>query len=125
MYEPSHSEREREREREKDIQTHTYIHVYIYIYRRLYEIWGCRGLEKALDQIEAERGESTEAAIQLERQAQGLARSDSAEKERDVRRVVMREKRQAAWRHLSLTERDMLTVLSAVCKVAPPASPQS
>ena len=34
-----------------------------------------------------------------------------------MRRVVMREKRQAAWRHLSLTERDMLTVLSAVCKV--------
>ena len=88
-------------------------------------MWGCRGLEKALDQIEAERGESTEAAIQLERQAQGLARSDSAEKERDVRRVVMREKRQAAWRHLSLTERDMLTVLSAVCKVPSPAPPRS
>lgn len=29
----------------------------------------------------------------------------------------MREKRALAWRHLSLNERDVLTVLSAVCKV--------
>lgn len=77
----------------------------------------CRGLEKALDQIEAERGQSAEAAIHAQRSAKGLPRSDSIEKERDVRRVVMRERRQAAWRHLTLPERDVLTVLSAICKV--------
>ena len=76
-----------------------------------------RGLEKALDQIEAERGQSAEAAIHAQRSAKGLPRSDSIEKERDVRRVVMRERRQAAWRHLTLPERDVLTVLSAICKV--------
>ena len=36
--------------------------------------------------------------------------------ERDVRRVLMREQRASAWRHLFLPERDGLTVLSAICK---------
>jgi len=78
-----------------------------------------RGLEKALDQIEAERGQTSEAALEAERSLRGLTPNDSAKKERDVRRVVMREKRQTAWRRLSLNERDVLTVLSAICKVEP------
>ena len=35
----------------------------------------------------------------------------------DVRRVLMREKRLSAWRHLRVPERDVLTVFAAVCKV--------
>ena len=35
----------------------------------------------------------------------------------DVRRVLMREKRLSAWRHLKVPERDVLTVFAAVCKV--------
>lgn len=75
-----------------------------------------------MDQIEAERGEKAEQAIQARKEAQGIFRSDSAEREKDVRRVIMREKRSAAWRHLTLNERDVLTSLSAICKV-PPARP--
>lgn len=37
----------------------------------------------------------------------------------------MREKRQAAWRHLNLNERDVLTVLSAVCKVLSRSVPKA
>lgn len=36
---------------------------------------------------------------------------------RDVRRVVMRERRAAAWRHLNVLERDVIIVVSALCKV--------
>ena len=72
----------------------------------------CRGIERALDQIEAERGQQTEAALNT---GPALPRSDSAKKE-EVKRSVMREKRASAWKHLSLNERDVLTVLSAVCK---------
>lgn len=70
-----------------------------------------------MDQIEAERGQKAEDAIEAEKCAQGLGRSDSVERERDVRRVIMREKRSTAWRHLNLNERDVLTSLSAICKV--------
>lgn len=70
-----------------------------------------RGLEKALDQMQAERGQQAEQA------ALGSGSNDESVADQDVRRVVMREKRQAAWRHLSLNERDVLTVLSAICKV--------
>lgn len=73
-----------------------------------------RGIERALDQIEAERGQRTEAALGAEQP--GLPRTDSAKKE-EVQRSVMREKRSLAWKHLSINERDVLTVLSAVCKV--------
>ena len=75
-----------------------------------------RGIERALDQIEAERGERAEAALGSGAESEPLPRSESAKKE-DTRRSVMREKRALAWRHLSLNERDVLTVLSAVCKV--------
>jgi hypothetical protein len=37
---------------------------------------------------------------------------------RDVRRVVMRERRAAAWRNLHVLERDVIIVFSALCKVA-------
>lgn len=76
------------------------------------ESCACRGIERALDQIEAERGQQTEAALNT---GPALPRSDSAKKE-EVKRSVMREKRALAWKHLSLNERDVLTVLSAVCK---------
>ena len=36
---------------------------------------------------------------------------------RDVRRVVMRERRAAAWRNLHVLERDVIIVFSALCKV--------
>lgn len=36
---------------------------------------------------------------------------------RDMRKVMMRGRKVAAWRRLSLPERDVLTVLSAICKV--------
>lgn len=36
---------------------------------------------------------------------------------RDVRRVMMRERRAAAWRHLNVLERDVIIVFSALCKV--------
>lgn len=39
------------------------------------------------------------------------------EKGKDARRNLMREKRKKALKHLSVPERDVLTVLSAVCKV--------
>jgi hypothetical protein len=35
---------------------------------------------------------------------------------RDMRRVMMRGRKVAAWKRLSLSERDVLTVLSAICK---------
>lgn len=79
-----------------------------------------------MDQIEAERGQKTEDALQAEKEAQGMARTNSAERDRDVRRVIMREKRSSAWRGLSLNERDVLTSLSAICKVTfCPQSPPS
>ncbi len=77
-----------------------------------------RGIERALDQIEAERGQQAEAALNT---GPALPRSDSAKKE-EVKRSVMREKRALAWKHLSLNERDVLTVLSAVCKASLSAS---
>ncbi len=70
----------------------------------------CRGLEKALDQMEVERAQSQASA------KPSTAKGDDP-KERDVRRVLMRERRAAAWRHLTTSERDVLTVLTAVCKV--------
>ena len=72
-----------------------------------------RGLEKALDAMEAERNADLAKAAKP-----GERSSESGEgKERDVRRVLMRERRAAAWRHLHVLERDVLTVLSAICKV--------
>lgn len=34
-----------------------------------------------------------------------------------MRRIMMRGRKVAAWRRLSLPERDVLTVLGAICKV--------
>ncbi len=70
----------------------------------------CRGLEKALDQMEVERAQSQAASKPPSTKVEDA-------KERDVRRVLMRERRAAAWRHLTTSERDVLTVLTAVCKV--------
>ncbi|KAK9804748.1 hypothetical protein WJX72_003264 [[Myrmecia] bisecta] len=67
-----------------------------------------RGLEKALDQMEAERSGADVAK----------AKAGGEDKERDVRRVLMRERRANAWRHLNVLERDVLTVLAAICKMA-------
>ncbi len=36
---------------------------------------------------------------------------------RDVRRVMMRGRKVAAWKRLKLPERDVLTCLTAICKV--------
>ncbi len=36
---------------------------------------------------------------------------------RDMRRIMMRGRKVAAWRRLSLPERDVLTVVGAICKV--------
>lgn len=60
-----------------------------------------RGLEKALDQMDGPPRPVKEGKAMKE----------------DVRRVLMRERRAAAWRHLHVMEKDVLTVLSAVCKV--------
>ena len=67
-----------------------------------------RGLEKVLDALEADRAASK----------QMTPRRTSSEKEADVRRVLMREKRAAAWRALQPAEKDVLTVFTAVCKVS-------
>ena len=37
----------------------------------------------------------------------------------DVRRVMMRGRKVAAWKRLTLPERDVLTCLTAICKVRP------
>ena len=67
----------------------------------------CRGLEKALDHY------SQPPASAAAAEAGG-----ADEKGKDARRNLMREKRKKALKHLSVPERDVLTVLSAVCKVA-------
>jgi hypothetical protein len=36
---------------------------------------------------------------------------------KDLRRIMMRGRKVAAWRRLRLPERDVLTVLTAICKV--------
>lgn len=67
----------------------------------------CRGLEKALDHY-SQPTASTSAS-----EAAG-----SDEKGKDARRNLMRERRKKALKNLSVPERDVLTVLSAVCKVS-------
>ena len=69
----------------------------------------CRGLEQALDHYAQPAASAT---------ASEAAGTD--EKGRDARRSMMREKRKKALKHLSVAERDVLTVLSAVCKVSTP-----
>ncbi|BDA49435.1 probable Brefeldin A-inhibited guanine nucleotide-exchange protein [Coccomyxa sp. Obi] len=74
-----------------------------------------RGLEKALDQIEAERN------AKAGEEAAAMAKAAGTEVEaspRDMRRIMMRGRKVAAWRRLSLPERDVLTVLGAICKMA-------
>ena len=71
-------------------------------------ISGVRGLEKALDHMEVGLEQDTSAS---EREPQFAATP------RDVRRVMMRERRAAAWRHLNVLERDVIIVFSALCKV--------
>lgn len=66
-----------------------------------------RGLEKALDHY------SQPPAAASAAEAGG-----GDEKGKDARRNLMREKRKKALKHLSVPERDVLTVLSAVCKMA-------
>ncbi|DBA73285.1 hypothetical protein WJX77_003623 [Trebouxia sp. C0004] len=66
-----------------------------------------RGLEKALDHY------SQPAALTSASDAVG-----SDEKGKDARRNLMRERRKKALKNLSMPERDVLTVLSAVCKMA-------
>lgn len=70
-----------------------------------------RGLEQALDQMEAERAAQSGAAAPGE-----AAAPDAAPSPRDTRKVMMRGRKAAAWRHLTLPERDALTVLTAICK---------
>ena len=71
-----------------------------------------RGLEQALDQMEAERAAKAGAGAPGE-----AAAPDAAPSPRDTRKVMMRGRKAAAWRHLTLPERDALTVLTAICKV--------
>ena len=70
-----------------------------------------RGLEQALDQMEAERAAKSGAGAPGE-----AAAPDAAPSPRDTRKVMMRGRKAAAWRHLTLPERDALTVLTAICK---------
>ena len=65
--------------------------------------------------MEAERADKAGAADAAAAAAGGLP--DAAPSPRDVRRVMMRGRKAAAWRHLTLPERDALTVLTAICKV--------
>ncbi len=67
-----------------------------------------RGLEKALDRMEV----GAEQAV-----APAANGRQHAATPRDVRRVVMRERRAAAWRNLHVLERDVIIVFSALCKV--------
>jgi len=69
----------------------------------------CRGLEKALDQLDA----ASEAADAITPSQDG----GPASTPRDARRTLMRERRAAAWRHLNVVERDVLIVITALCKV--------
>ena len=66
----------------------------------------CRGLEKALDHYSHPNASAAVSEA-----------SGGDETGRDARRSLMREKRKKALKHLSLPEKDVLTVLSAVCKV--------
>lgn len=68
----------------------------------------CRGLEQALDHY------AQPSAAAPASEAAGAA----DEKGREARRSLMREKRKKALKHLTVAERDVLTVLSAVCKVS-------
>ncbi|KAK9788000.1 hypothetical protein WJX73_004027 [Symbiochloris irregularis] len=70
-----------------------------------------KGLEKALDAMEAERVTHSHVAAQMRRSSSGMS-------QKDVRRVLMRDRRALAWRSLLLPEKDVLTVFSAVCKMA-------
>lgn len=70
----------------------------------------CRGLEQALDSY----GQSAPASKAAEHEATSGG-GDEAGKE--ARRTFMREKRKHAWKQLTVPERDVLTVLAAVCKV--------
>lgn len=65
-------------------------------------------MEKALDHMEVGLEQST---------AVNEREPPFAATPRDVRRVVMRERRAAAWRHLNVLERDVIIVVSALCKV--------
>ena len=72
----------------------------------------CRGLEQALDQY----GQSGSAPKTANEQ-------DAAASEADALAMhfcasSMREKRKTAWKQLTVPERDVLTVLAAVCKVS-------
>lgn len=50
--------------------------------------------------------------------APGSAEEVGAGTPKDVRRVMMRERRAAAWKHLNVMERDVVMVMSALCKVS-------
>ena len=53
----------------------------------------------------------------LEQDTSAINDKKHAATPRDVRRVMMRERRAAAWRHLNVLERDVIIVFSALCKV--------
>ena len=57
-----------------------------------------------------------EVGLEQDTSASGSERQHAATP-RDVRRVLMRERRAAAWRHLNVLERDVIIVFSALCKV--------
>ena len=71
----------------------------------------CRGLEQALDHY----GQSAPASRAAAESEAGAGGGEEAGKE--GRRNLMREKRKQAWKQLTLPEKDVLTVLAAVCKV--------
>ena len=71
-----------------------------------------RGLEQALDHY-GQTAPASRAAAESEAAGGG---GDEAGKE--ARRTFMREKRKHAWKQLTVPERDVLTVLAAVCKVS-------
>lgn len=80
----------------------------------------CRGLEQALDQMEAERAAKSSTSAAAGPLSGGEFQvPDAAPSPRDTRKVMMKGRKAAAWRHLTLPERDALTVLTAICKARP------
>ena len=72
-----------------------------------------RGLERALDQLDA----ALEADGGSTRSTADPDGGAPVATPRDVRRSLMHERRAAAWRHLNVVERDVLIVVTALCKV--------
>lgn len=75
---------------------------------------GGRGLERALDDLD-EAAAASDVAVAARDKAAGAA--VYAATPRDVRRSLQHSRRASAWRNLNTVERDVLLVMTALCKV--------